>query len=191
MEIRSFLAFELPPEIKSIVSHASRDMRKFPIDIRWVKVSNIHLTIVFMGNINAENLEGIHENVERVCHRYGPFDVSLKGAGVFPGRGNPRVLWIGLEGDLKRMSHFKSALHKHLSPFGIKVEKRSFRPHLTLGRFRKGPKAGPPLDELLSIYKDLSSPVCSLGQLVMFKSDLKPDGAEYTILKVWPLEGRH
>jgi len=191
MEIRSFLAFELPPEIKSIVSHASQDMRRSHLDVRWVKVSNIHLTIVFMGNVHPENLKGIGENVERVCHRYGPFDIFLKGAGVFGGRRNPRVLWIGLEGALERMSHFKGALHKHLSPFGIKVEKRSFRPHLTLGRFRKGAGPGPPFDELLSKYKDLSSPVCSLGQLVMFRSDLKPGGAEYTILKAWPLEGRH
>ena len=159
MEIRSFLAFELPPEIKSVVSHASREMRRSPLDMRWVKVSNIHLTVVFMGNIHSENLKGIEENVERVCQRYGPFDISLKGVGVFAGRGNPRVLWIGLEGELKRMSHFKGALHKHLSPFGIKVEKRFFRPHLTLGRFPKKGRPGPILDELLLKYKDLSSQV--------------------------------
>ncbi|MCP4667283.1 MAG: RNA 2',3'-cyclic phosphodiesterase [Deltaproteobacteria bacterium] len=191
MEIRSFLAFELPPEIKSIVSHASQDMSRFPIDVRWVKVNNIHLTMVFMGNIHPENLKGIGENVERVCHRYGPFDISLKGAGVFANRRNPRVLWVGLKGALERMSHFKGALHKHLRPFGVKVEKRSFRPHLTLGRFPKGARPGPALDELLTKYEDLGSPVCSLGQLVMFRSDLKPGGAEYTNLKAWPLEGRH
>jgi 2'-5' RNA ligase len=190
MEIRSFLAFELPEEIKSIVSRVSGEMKKSPLDVRWVNVDNIHLTVIFIGNISEDRLADMDRVVRDVCHNYGPFDISLNGAGVFSSRRNPRVLWIGLAGDIERMSHFRNTLQKNLKPFGIKAENRRFNPHLTLGRFRKGAKSGIHLDEILLRYRTLDSPVRSIGKLVLFKSDLKPGGAVYTKLNAWPLTGQ-
>ena len=187
MEIRSFLAFELPLEIKGIITHVSEDLENFPLDVRRVKVGNIHLTVVFLGNLLEEHIEPIGEAARKVCSRYSPFSVLLKGAGIFGSRKSPRVLWIGLDGDIERMSYFRDALQKHLRPFGIKEEKRRFSPHLTLARFRKGTRAGAHLDEFLSRYRDLTSPECHLGELVFFRSDLKPGGAVYTKMNVWPL----
>ena len=191
MEIRSFLAFELPEEIKVIVSKVSGGMRRFPLDVKWIKVDNIHLTVVFMGNISTDNLGEMGEGIHRVCRRYGHFSIALKGAGVFSSRRNPRVLWVGLDGDIERMSYFRDAIQKHLSPFGIREEKRRFNPHLTLGRFRKGVRPGFHLDELLSRYQDLTTGECALEELVLFKSDLRPGGAVYTKVNTWPLLGRH
>ncbi len=189
MEIRSFLAFELPWDIKNIVARVSGELRNSPLDVRWVKVDNIHLTVVFMGTIQMKDLKAIGDEVQKVCLKHGSFDVLLKGMGVFPNRRNPRILWLGLDGDLERMSYFRDALQKNLTSFGIKEEKRSFKPHLTLGRFRKSNKKGSQLDELQLNYKDLMSPVCSLKELILFKSDLKPAGAVYSKLESWPLLG--
>ena len=189
MEIRSFLALKLPPEIKETLSHISREMRKTSMDVRWVKVNNIHITMVFLGNVPIGHVEPMGEAAEKVCQQYGPFAISLKGVGVFSSRRNPRVLWTGMEGDLDRMTCFRDALQKHLKPFGIKREKRPFRPHLTIGRFRKGARPGTPLDELLSKYQESTSPVCALKGLTFFRSDLKPGGALYSELKTWPLVG--
>ncbi len=191
MEIRSFLAFELPAEIRDIVSRVSGEMKKSPLDARWVKVDNIHITVIFIGNISTDSLGDMDTAVKNVCHDYGPFNISLRGAGVFSNRRNPRVFWIGLNGDIERMSHFRDALQGQLKPFGIKEETRRFNPHLTLGRFRKGVKSGVHLDEVLLRYEDLISPVCTLRELVLFKSDLKPSGAVYTKLNVWPLAGEN
>jgi 2'-5' RNA ligase len=187
MKVRSFLAFELPVEIKDIVSRVSNEMRRSPLDVRWIKVDNIHLTVIFIGNISADRLEDMAAAVKKVCHAYGPFNISLKSAGVFSSIRNPRVLWIGLNGDLERMSYFRDALQEQLKLFGVKEEKRRFNPHLTLGRFRKCVRSSAHLDEVLSRYKDLTSPVCALHELVLFKSDLKPSGAVYTNLDSWPL----
>lgn len=191
MEIRSFLAFELPPEIKGIVSQVSGDLGKSPLDARGVKTENIHLTVVFLGDVLEGHISPISEAAEKVCTRYSPFDVSLKGTGVFGSKNSPRVLWIGLDGDIERMSYFRDALQKGLRPFGVKQEKRRFRPHLTLGRFRKGSRTDVHLDEFLSRYRDLTSPLCPLGEMVLFRSDLKPGGAVYTKMKAWPLTGKH
>jgi 2'-5' RNA ligase len=189
MKIRSFLAFELPLEIKNVVVRVSEELRQSTLNARWVKVDNIHLTVVFMGNIETEDIPAIARGVKEVCQAFGPFDLSLKGIGCFPNRRNPRVIWLGLDGDLEPMSEFRDALQGHLTDFGIKEEKRKFKPHLTLGRFRKPKKMDSKEDQLLSKYEDISSSVCSLKELILFKSDLKPAGAVYTKVETWPLTG--
>lgn len=189
MVIRSFLAFELPSDIKKMVTHVSEDVRGSKLNVKWVKVDNIHLTVVFMGNISTEDVPAIREGIKKGCLGFDPFDISLKGLGVFPDTRRPRVLWLGLEGEIERMSSFKKDLQERLKTFGIKEEKRSFKPHLTLGRFRKPNRGDPILEGIISRYKDLESPVCPLEELVMFKSELKPEGAKYTRLESWTLKG--
>jgi 2'-5' RNA ligase len=189
MEIRSFLAFELPVDIKKTVKRVTGEIRDSGLDARWVKAENIHLTIVFLGNVKTEEIDSIGEKVRNVCPEYGSFDIALKGVGCFPSMRRPRVLWLGLDGEIERMSHFRDDLQRALKAFGIKEEKRPFKPHLTLGRFRSTRKMGSKLEELLSKYAALESPVESLNELYLFKSDLKPGGAVYTKLRSWPLSG--
>jgi len=189
MEIRSFLAFELPVQIKKTVVRVSGEFRHSGLDARFVKAENIHLTVVFLGHVKTEEIEGIEEEVRNICTGYGSFDIALKGVGCFPNRRRPRVLWLGLDGDIERMSHFRDDLQIALKAFGTKEEKRPFRPHLTLGRFRSTRKIGSRLEEILFNYAALESPVESLNELYLFKSDLKPGGAVYTKLESWPLSG--
>ncbi|MBW1783787.1 MAG: RNA 2',3'-cyclic phosphodiesterase [Deltaproteobacteria bacterium] len=189
MEIRSFLAFELPAEIQRILSAVFEEARTLLSNVRWVRVANIHLTMVFMGNVPEAQLGPIGEAAGGVCREYAPFHIQLKGLGLFGSRRNPRVLWVGLGGDRDRMSCFRGDLQKALKPFGIKEEKRPFRPHLTLGRFRKGVKSGAHLGDLLAKYEDLNSPQTLLNELVLFRSDLNPGGAVYTKQRTWPLTG--
>jgi len=189
MEIRSFLAFELPPDIKGVISEVSRAGKALPLDLRWVKPDNNHLTMVFMGNVPEEKIQSIVETAKIVCAGFDPFDVSPGGLGFFGNRRHPRVLWMGLNGDIHRMGRFRDALQKGLKPFGIKTERRPFKPHMTLGRFKKGARPWPHLDDMISEYADLEGRTCSLGKLVLFKSDLTPGGAIYTKLGTWPLGG--
>ncbi len=190
MAIRSFLAFELPVDIKRIIMAVSENVRELPLNVRWVNVANIHLTIVFMGDVQEKQIKPIQNIVKDVCQGYGSFSIGIKGIGLFGSRRNPRVLWIGLDGAIDRMGYFRDDLQKGLRRFGIKEEKRRFKPHLTLGRFRKGARAGTHLDDLLSKYHDLTSPECTIKELVLFKSDLKPGGAVYSKLNGWPLIGK-
>jgi 2'-5' RNA ligase len=189
MEIRSFLAFELPPDIKKRVLAVSAELRRSPLDVKCVKGDNIHLTVVFLGNVDSDDIKALGEAVEEVCRGYGPFSISLKGIGCFPDRRNPRVLWLGLEGDLERLSCFRDDLQGHLRPFHIKEEKRPFSPHLTLGRFRRHNRRDALLDEWMSEHADVESPACGLGPMILFRSDLNPGGALYTKMASWPLSG--
>jgi 2'-5' RNA ligase len=142
-----------------------------------------------MGDVEPDRLTTIEAALDPVCRGQNPFRLALKGTGVFPNRRRPNVIWIGLAGDVEKMSQFRDALQDPLASFGIEKESRAFRPHLTLGRFRRGSAPGEGLDRALSRFADLESPVCALERLTLFRSDLKPDGPIYTRLKQWALEG--
>jgi RNA 2',3'-cyclic 3'-phosphodiesterase len=187
MAVRSFLAFELPLEIKDQVRRISEDLKKAKLDVRWVKPENIHLTIVFLGDVHDGDISAISREVEQVCFGFHPFDFNLKGLGLFPDRRRPRILWAGYEGDVERVSSLRDVLCDRLMPFNIKEEKRQFKPHLTLGRFRNPGRAGANLDEILIRHEGLSSPVFQARELILFKSELKPQGPEYTKLDSWAL----
>jgi 2'-5' RNA ligase len=187
--IRSFLAFELPPQIRHVLSDVFEKLKKTSLDARWVRPEGIHLTVIFMGDTREEDISPISEFTGGVCSRYGPFTMALNGMGCFPNSRNPRVLWLGVEGTLERMSRFRDEMQRGLTPFGIQQEKRDFRPHLTLGRFKKPPKKASDLEKLLSENRGLTSPACSLNELILFKSDLRPGGAVYTKMRSWALSG--
>lgn len=189
MSIRSFLAFEVPPVMKEALTGVLEDAGRTRLNVRWVKVDNIHLTMVFMGNIREEDLPGVRTAVAPVCSRYGPFDVSLRSLGFFPNARRPRVIWIGLDGDIERLSLLRDDLQTALEPFGLKKEKRKFQPHLTIGRFRNPGRSDSSCEDTLARYEDFRGSVCELDELILFKSDLKPGGAEYTRLDSWKLSG--
>lgn len=190
MAIRSFLAFEIPLELRDTVSFIYDGLKASNLDVRWVKEENIHVTVVFMGNVKEEDIDPVSKVLERTCSKYGPFVIRVKGVGVFSSLRNPRVLWIGIEGDIERMRHFRNRLQKELRHFGIKEETKKFSPHLTVGRFKKGFNQSNRLRELIERYRDVTSPKATVKELVLFKSELRPEGAIYTKLNSWPLQGK-
>ena len=190
MAIRSFLAFELPPGVRGAVKEILDDVRDPELHVKWVKVDSIHLTVVFIGNIRQEEVPEIEEEIKGVCEGYGPFSLSLKGLGVFPNPRRPRVFWVGLDGEIGRMGCLRDDLLGRLKPFGLKEDKRVFRPHLTLGRFRRPERGGSSLNDIISRYEDFRGPDFSLDELVFFKSELKRDGAIHTRLGTYGLKGK-
>jgi RNA 2',3'-cyclic 3'-phosphodiesterase len=187
MAIRAFLAFELPPEIKSQVQQVSEQLKRSELDMRWVRPENIHLTILFLGDIREGDITAMGRKIENVCSGFHPFEIHLKGVGFFPDRKRPRILWAGYDGEIERLSSLKEVLYERLMSFEIKEDNREFKPHLTLGRFRRPERGNPELDRIISRYSDLGSPSFQVDELVLFKSELKPHGSEYTRLESWPM----
>ncbi len=187
MDIRLFLAFELPQEIRELIDEISGEAGKLPLDVRWVRTENIHLTVVFAGNVDESMVFRFEEVACLACGRSHPFEISLHGLGFFGNFRNPRVLWVGLNGDVKEMSRLRDDLQKGLAPFGVKKETRPFRPHLTLGRFKKKVGSVEHLKRLLEKYRELTSPTAVMKALTLFRSDLKKDGAVYTKINRWSL----
>jgi 2'-5' RNA ligase len=187
MSIRSFLAFELAPKVREQIKTVSTELQKTRMPVRWVKVDNIHLTIIFLGSVNEDKIDDIKEKVNSVVKRFSIFKTRLNGVGVFPNWRRPRVIWVGLNGEIERLSRFRDELQTELKVLGLKEEKRPYRPHLTIGRFKGASNRDEELKWIIDRYHDITSDQYYLNELVFFKSDLKPDGPVYTKMASWPL----
>lgn len=187
MAIRSFLAFDLPAPMAATVERISNELKRTSLQVRWVAPANIHLTVVFLGDVAEDSVGRICDEVGRTVVNCPAFKVDLSAAGFFGTIRSPRVLWIGLEGETDRMGKLRDALQGSLAPFGIRQEERPFRPHLTLGRFKEGARGGKELEDIIQRYKAVGCEPCTMDSLVLYRSELRPNGPVYSPLHKWRL----
>ena len=185
--IRSFFAISLPETWSRELARLQDRLKKTRADVKWVRPESVHLTLKFLGHVPEQTLTELSQAALNLVARHAAPTLRLEGAGVFPNRGRPRVVWLGLNGHLDRLSILQKDLETVAAQYGFEPENRPFRPHLTLGRVRSGQGR---LDLLEALDKIQPSPFeFTAREVVLFKSDLKPAGAIYTALKKLPLAG--
>ena len=187
-EIRSFIAIDLPPVFIEAIGSLQDELKVGTKGIRWVKSGNIHLTLKFLGDLPEGLLEELGDILASVCRTHAPFGLSMGKSGGFPNLERPRVLWLGLEGELEKLDALMRNIEKGCSSVGLPREKRSFHPHLTLGRVKDWRKAAATLADLLGRTKTVSADTFSVNAVHLYRSDLTRDGAVYTKLKSFPLK---
>jgi 2'-5' RNA ligase len=137
-QIRSFIAIELPHEVKSALAELQAGLQpdKQP-SVKWVDPYSIHLTLKFLGDIAAAKISDITSTIEEASREIAPFSLEVKGLGVFPNFKRVRVVWVGVRGDTSRLKLLQQRIESNLVPFGFARESRPFTPHLTLARVRE------------------------------------------------------
>lgn len=187
--IRAFLALDPPPEVLRKIADIQAEIRgSIRGAVSWVRPEGIHLTLKFFGNVAQADTEAISAVVDEYAAAAGPFDLEAKGLGVFPGLKRPRVLWIGIGGEVEQLIALQKAIDQGLEMRGFPREERPFRPHLTLARI-KSPQGLGGLDGALAARGALSAGKFKATGLTLFKSNLAPKGAVYTILGHFPFQG--
>ena len=180
--IRSFVAIELPEHVISMLRDVQDDLRGNKFRAKWVRPDNIHLTLKFLGNIDSTDIVGIAGAMSEAIQGCGPINLYAEVVGVFPGIKRARVIWMGLGGQVQRLSEIQRKLEKNLAEIGFSEENRLFQAHLTLGRFKSAvnPKV---IEPILQKYSAIRSEAFTLNQIVLFKSDLTPSGPVYSALQ--------
>lgn len=188
-KIRSFLAIDPPEEVlRGIGAIQSRLRKLVEGDIRWVRPEGIHLTLKFFGDIFAADVANIATVVEKAAERERSFSLAIGGAGAFPDPHRPRVLWLGMNGDVERFLVFQKGLDQALLQIGFPREERPFRPHLTLGRIKTS-KGLIGLAQALEAGEEYTAGRFIASGLSLMQSELTPRGAIYTKLKWFPFAG--
>jgi 2'-5' RNA ligase len=187
--IRAFIAFELPQSVLSSVRSVQDRLRSFGFQIRWVPPVNIHLTLKFLGDIQTADVEKIGNAVTRSVADATPLSLFVEGVGVFPDMRRPRVLWLGISGQLDALKQLQKRLEVQLSLSGYPKERRPFRGHLTLGRI-KGKIDTQKLQFAMDACKDFRSSPFVASEVCLIQSRLKPAGAEYSRLMTISMPGR-
>jgi len=178
--LRLFIAIDIPEAIKNAVGRAVDPLRSTGADVRWVGRHGMHLTLKFLGEIDDTRLDDIKASLESLS-AIALTTIGVSGAGAFPGLKNPRVLWIGLQEPSGRLKALQLELEDMLEKSGFPREGKPFHPHLTVGRVRS-PRRSRELSEGMMTLQGCTFGEFPLGEVAVFKSDLKPGGAEYTKL---------
>jgi len=149
----------------------------FPFKAKPVRLDQIHFTLQFLGEISENKTEDVKKALGTVS--FSKFDLTIIGSGAFPNTRNPKVVWLGVDKDGKeRMSRLANDVNEILGAIDLKNEK-PFKPHLTVFRIKN--RIGDITEELLK-SKDTKFGTQLVSQIVLKKSDLSPNGPEYTNL---------
>lgn len=178
--MRLFNAIEIPDEIKAGLTEAQRRLKSSGVvDASWTRPEGIHLTLKFLGEVPESKVQDIMNGLRHAAEGIGPFRLEVGGIGTFPNPKNARVVWVGLSGDIEKLSRLQAAVEETISEIGFERDERAFTPHLTLGRIkyiRSRDRWIKALDEI----KDISLSGFDVAAVSLMKSELKPSGAVYT-----------
>lgn len=185
-EIRSFIAIDITNDVRKVLKEFLDELKQVSEDVRWVRVEGIHLTLKFLGNVKPALITHILKAVEKSVAGIGYLRMEIKGTGAFPNLKKPRVFWVGVNEESGKLNQLASALDKQLSHLGFKEEDRLFKPHLTLGRVQRGRVSR--VCDIIRKEGDKNFGEFEAREIILFRSELKPTGAEYTRLGVVPLK---
>ena len=188
--MRLFVAVEIDPSVTDALADFSAALRREAqtlapgARIRWVSPEQLHVTSRFIGDMNdamAAAIAGalLHEPA------VAPFDVVVQGAGAFPERGAPRVLWAGIAAGGEGLAAIEAEVSARLAACGVGREDRPYRPHVTLARVRD--PAGLRSAALFERMAARRFGTTRVEAITLFQSRTSPKGAVYTPLHRTPL----
>ncbi len=183
--MRTFIAIELPQEIKDSLGKLQAELKKTAADVKWVNPDNIHLTLKFLGEADDKKVIEIENILAGVAKNYKAFYIRPCAIGAFPKIEFPKVIWIGIDKGDNETKLIAGELEEKISQLGIPKEDRPFSSHITIGRTKSFLNR----DKLIRELKNMEGKIeerfqeFPITKLTLFKSTLTPKGPIYAILK--------
>jgi RNA 2',3'-cyclic 3'-phosphodiesterase len=189
--IRAFVAVNLDIDAVRAVAEEQKKLKDrcaaAGIKVAWIPPPNMHVTVRFLGDVAEPFARALETAIEPAVRRVPVFEVEARGFGAFPDLERPRVLWAGVKDDAGRLAALYAAVAERLVGAGLRPDDKPFRSHMTIGRVKDGPAT--PLAAILGECADLSFGRAWIRDVSLYRSELKPTGAEYTPLWRLPLQG--
>lgn len=156
--------------------------------IRWTPRENIHLTLKFLGSMEADLVGELGDVMDDLVADLDPFSMTVTGLGAFPHPKNPRILWVGADDE---SSETLATLHRNLEsalePYDVDRDNHAFKAHITYGRVKSS--KSPNLNAVESELPAGPFGTTQIEDVALYESELSPSGSEYTVLHRSPLEG--
>lgn len=180
--MRTFIAIKITPERKLIDIFSTLKKSLEGESINWVDINNLHLTLRFLGETTHQQALEIVKSLENISLNYQPFQFSLKGAGFFKSKNQPRVLFLSVGNDvmLKQLAY---EIEEGIVSLGFGREKRAFNPHLTVGRIKliRNKNA---FYSLVDENRNTEIQQVPVSELIFYQSILTSAGAVYKPIKI-------
>lgn len=176
---RLFVALHPPDSVRAVISGLQTPLR----NVRWTPDDQLHLTLRFLGNVEFETRASLIARLEEI--RVEPFPLPLEGAGVFPVKGAPRVLWVGVGSGHPRLHQLRQQIDHAALAVLPNLDIRTFHPHLTVGRCTTDAAAS--VKSWASHNRDYAGPVFLVDAFGLFASDLHASGSQHRLIQNFPL----
>lgn len=174
--MRTFLALELPPEIKKQLSDIKEEFRAVqPQGIKWVEEENTHITLQFIGETRPQDAAEISGFLKKEFSRISSVQFFSPVLQIVPGR-NPRIIWLHLETENKEIYKISKNIKSFLQKLGFSLDKKPLRFHITLGRIKK---RLPDFFIKTVLTKDISFSEIEVTEATFYQSILRPQGPVY------------
>jgi 2'-5' RNA ligase len=177
---RVFIAIELPLNIRTrIAEHIERLRSTTPgVRVSWSREDNLHLTLKFLEDIPVANVEKLSAAAAIAASKVEPFEIVIEGCGAFPLRGQPRVLWIGIDDPSGKLSELNRTLEDECAHAGFAREPRAFHPHLTIARIRQPRGAR----QLAARHREIgfNREIVGVSETSVIRSELRSEGSKHT-----------
>jgi len=136
-QVRSFIAIELPDELKTGLIQLQAKLKLGELSsVKWVDPYSTHLTLKFLGSIAVDRIDEITRAMEEAAQGISSFYLEAKELGAFPNLRRVQVAWMGISGEVGKLSRLQWRIELNLVSLGFATESRPFTPHLTLARLR-------------------------------------------------------
>jgi 2'-5' RNA ligase len=182
--VRAFLSIDIEDRI--ILSRISEIQKRLDLQsakMKIVETDNIHFTLRFFGDISLARLDQMRECLQQI--KINPFEIKIVGVGAFPSKRKPRVIWIGVTDNSKKVVELKDEVDDRLTEIGYHAENEKFTPHATIARVRSVRNPGQLVHNLEELSEELVGNMV-VSSISMKKSTLTPSGPVYETL--WNIE---
>ncbi|MBK7706298.1 MAG: RNA 2',3'-cyclic phosphodiesterase [Acidobacteria bacterium] len=180
---RIFLAIDISDDARSAAAVYARELRsEFPgLRVGWERPEKLHLTLKFLGDTAKRQLDSVCDAAQKIAAEFPPFKLSICGTGAFPDARNPRILWLGVNGDVSTLARLHGRFETECEKLGFRRETRRFTSHLTIGRVRD-PRTASALASR-HIEKKFESDEFDVSGVTVYESLVDSNGSTYKIVE--------
>ena len=186
---RLFYAIDLSEDVlDELQDLQAQYQRQIPdkVRIRWTPRENLHLTLKFLGSMEADLIGELADLMDELAADFDPFTMTVAGLGAFPHPKNPRILWAGVDDDSSaQLATLHRRLEDALDPYDVDRDNHPFKAHITYGRVKSN--NAPSLKKVEPDLPDGPYGDATVADVVLYESELSPDGSTYTVLHRSPL----
>mgnify|MGYP000052733025 CR=1 FL=1 len=185
--MRLFTAIPVPEHIKEYASMIRKELEMMNPDVKWVEHENYHLTLKFLGDVSADLLEPLCDFLERAAVSSPSFKLRLQGMGFYPNRRRPRVIWLGIAGEIEKAMFLGDRVDAYLSTLGFEAEARRDY-HLTLGRIRSERNLDALVNKVYHQETAVQTDFFTVTEFYLMESQLTSKGPVYTVKRKFTLD---
>jgi RNA 2',3'-cyclic 3'-phosphodiesterase len=182
---RLFIALAIPEGVKAKMEEAQAELRQALPNrsVRWARREQFHLTLRFLGDVEAARVEALGEAVRAACRGFGALHLRAERVGFFPDLRYPRVVWVGVQDEAEQLPRLQQAVEVATESFTTEAKEKRFTGHVTLARIKgiKRPEAEA-LGEAAAGMADRLFGQWTAYQLELMRSVLLPEGAQHSTL---------